>query len=364
MNCPDEFSNAIASWLPGDMPPLVIAGPCAAESEAQLLSVARDLKAIPQVRIFRAGVWKPRTRPDSFQGVGDIALEWLRQVKAETGLAVAVEVASPRHIEASLGAGIDILWVGARTAGNPFSMDEIARALQGVDIPVMVKNPLIPDPGLWMGALERLHRAGVNKLAAVHRGFYPYTHTPFRHDPMWEIPIEMKRQCPNLPLICDPSHISGHPSLIPAIAQQALDLAMDGLMIEVHPEPSSALSDREQQIKPAELQAILNALSVSLPQPGEDSNTWLLALRREIDSLDHEMIRILQRRMGIVDRIGAYKKEQGISLLQLQRWREMLEDRSEKATKAGLDEAFVKALLQLIHKEAIRIQAKRGREKE
>jgi chorismate mutase len=290
--------------------------------------------------------------------VGDIALEWLKEVKLETGLPVAVEVASPRHIEASLRAGIDVLWIGARTAGNPFSMEEIASALGGVDIPVMVKNPLIPDPALWLGALERLKRTGVKRLAAIHRGFYPYVHTPYRHDPMWEIPIELKRQCPELPIICDPSHISGDPSLIAGIAQQALDLAMDGLMIEVHPDPAKALSDSGQQILPEELEAILQSLRIPRAQTPDDSMAWMLTLRREIDQLDHEMIRILQRRMAVVGKIGAYKKEQGISLLQLRRWIEILEDRTRNAEKAGLNKDFVKTLLQIIHKEALRIQAK------
>ncbi|HRZ77501.1 MAG TPA: 3-deoxy-7-phosphoheptulonate synthase, partial [Bacteroidales bacterium] len=302
MNCPELPEAQLEPWLPQGEAPLVIAGPCSAESPEQLMATAHALAAIPQVRVFRAGLWKPRTRPEGFQGVGELGLEWMQAVKAETGLLLTVEVAKPGHVEEALKAGIDILWVGARTSGNPFSMQEIADALRGTEVPVMVKNPLNPDLKLWLGALERLSQAGIRRLAAIHRGFYPYTSSRFRHDPMWEVPIELKRHCTGLPLLCDPSHISGSTTLIPGISQKALDLAMDGLMIEVHVHPSQALTDKRQQLSPAQLRQMLEQLVVRRPGHEPALQDMLAELRHQIDELDHEMLRILDRRMEIVRR--------------------------------------------------------------
>lgn len=321
-----------------------------------MISVARQLSNIPQVKIFRAGIWKPRTRPDGFQGAGSIALEWMRRVKEETALLTTTEVARPQHVEEALKGGVDILWIGARTVGNPFSVQEIADALYGVNVPVMVKNPLNPDLNLWLGALERLSQAGIRKLAGIHRGFYPYTSSKFRHDPMWEIPIELKRHCPELPLICDPSHISGNTTLIPSVSQKALDLAMNGLMIEVHNDPTNALTDRSQQLRPEELILLLQNLKVSVQGGDPDLQNMLTELRKEIDGLDHELIRVLDRRMEIVRKIGSFKKNHGMTVLQIRRWMEIIEDRIEKGERAGLEREFLLKLLQLIHKEAIRIQ--------
>lgn len=356
MECPEPLSEHLEPWLPGGELPLVIAGPCSAESPEQLLSTAHALALIPQVRIFRAGLWKPRTRPDGFQGVGAEGLAWMQAVKAETGLLLTVEVARPAHVEEALKAGIDILWIGARTSGNPFSMQEIAEAVQDTDIPVMVKNPLNPDLKLWLGALERLSQAGIRRLAAIHRGFYPYTSSRFRHDPMWEVPIELKRHCPNLPIICDPSHISGNTALIQGVSQKALDLAMDGLMIEVHHNPAAALTDKKQQLHPSQLSEILGQLVVRRQGNEPGLQDMLAELRNQIDSLDHELIRILDRRMEIVRRIGDFKRDHGMTVLQIRRWMEIIEDRIGRGEQAGLEREFLLKLLQLIHKEAIRIQ--------
>lgn len=357
MNCPERLGNGLENWLPEGPGPLVIAGPCSAETREQVLSTAQELAKIPEVKIFRAGLWKPRTRPDGFQGVGARGLQWMQEAGKETGLLTSTEVANPRHVQEALKAGIDILWIGARTAGNPFSIQEVADSLKGVSIPVMVKNPLNPDTNLWIGALERLRQAGISQLAAIHRGFYPYTSSRFRHDPMWEIPIELKRHCPDLPLICDPSHISGKKELIEGVSQRALDLSMDGLMLEVHRDPQSALTDQSQQLTPAELSGLIGRLIVPRADAPAELQSILEELRKEIDELDHDMIRILDRRMEIVRKIGSYKKGHSLSVLQIKRWMDILEDRIERGEQAGLEKEFMLKLLQLIHKEAIRIQS-------
>lgn len=335
----------------------MIAGPCSAETREQVLATARAIASIPQCRVFRAGIWKPRTRPQAFQGMGASALQWVREAGKETGLLTAVEVARPQHVEEAVEAGIDILWIGARTVGNPFSVQEIADSLRGADIPVMVKNPLIPDINLWIGAMERLDKMGLTRLAAVHRGFFTYHNAGYRHDPMWEIPIELKRYCPAIPIICDPSHITGKPELLQSVSQRALDLAMEGLMIETHINPAAALSDARQQISPAQLEALLATLVVRTPGTGRDFEDLLQGLRQEIDRMDQELIQVLSRRMNIVRRIGAYKKEYGITALQIRRWASIIEDRLEKGESAGLHREFLLRLLQIVHKEAIRIQS-------
>ncbi|MEI6577047.1 MAG: bifunctional 3-deoxy-7-phosphoheptulonate synthase/chorismate mutase type II [Bacteroidota bacterium] len=346
---------SLDQWFPLLKAPLIISGPCSAESEDQVMNTARDLAKVPQVKVFRAGIWKPRTRPDGFQGVGKQGLAWLQRVKAETGLLITTEVASPLHIEQALEAGIDILWIGARTVVNPFSMQEIADSLKGVDIPVMVKNPIHPDIKLWIGALERLNNAGITRLIAVHRGFHYFERQPYRNSPMWEIPIELKRIYPNLPLICDPSHISGKRSGIAAISQKALDLEMDGLMIESHYAPDTALTDARQQLLPADLEKILQNLIVR--SPGDiQFQSRLEQLRTEVDKIDWELLDILGKRMKIVEEIGDYKKENDITVLQIKRWRDIIVDRMDVGIKLGLDRDFLLKVLELIHQESIRRQ--------
>jgi chorismate mutase len=250
----------LKNWLYSGAETLLIAGPCSAENEEQVLATAKALALNPKVKIFRAGIWKPRTRPDGFEGIGNQGLQWLKKVKETTGLLTTVEVATTNHIEECLKHGVDILWIGARTVGNPFSMQELAEVLKGVDIPVLIKNPLNPDLKLWLGAIERLNNVGINKIAAIHRGFYTYNSKPYRNSPMWEIPIELKRIVPDLPIICDPSHIAGDKKLIASVSQRALDLEMDGLMIEVHPDPKNALTDAKQQLTPDEFTVLIDGL--------------------------------------------------------------------------------------------------------
>lgn len=346
----------LSKWLPTGNLPLVISGPCSAETHAQVMDTARKLSAIPQVKVFRAGLWKPRTRPSAFEGVGEVGLQWLKDVQQETGLLTAVEVARPEHVEACLKNNVDILWLGARTVVNPFSVQELSEVLKGVDIPVMVKNPLNPDITLWLGALERLNQAGIKKLAAIHRGFYYYRHALYRNQPMWEVPIELQRQVPDLPVICDPSHISGRRDLLLQVSQKALDLEMAGLMIESHCDPDHALTDANQQITPSELEKLLGSLIVRQTRGNKEFETKLEMLRREIDKMDAELLDILSRRMQIVDEIGQYKKENNITILQIRRWSDIIFDRLNLGSRIGLDREFLLQMLQLVHEESIRRQ--------
>lgn len=346
----------LIDWLPTDDFPLVISGPCSAESRGQVIDTARELAVIPQVKVFRAGLWKPRTRPSTFEGVGDIGLEWLTEVQQETGLLTAVEVASPEHVEACLKHKVNILWLGARTVVNPFSVQELAEVLKGVDIPVMVKNPLNPDVSLWLGALERLNKSGIRKLVAIHRGFYYYHHALYRNQPMWEIPIELQRRVPGLPIICDPSHISGRRDLLLPVSQKALDLEMAGLMIESHTDPDHALTDANQQVTPAELAILLDSLVVRQYTGNIEFETKLEMLRREIDKMDAELLDIMSKRMKIVDEIGEYKKENNITILQIRRWSDIFYDRLSVGSRMGLSREFLLQLLQLMHEESIRRQ--------
>jgi len=338
--------------------PLVIAGPCSAESQEQVMQTAIELAKISKVKYYRAGLWKPRTRPDGFEGVGSAALPWLEEAKKETGLKMVVEVAKPKHIEKCLGAGIDMVWIGARTTANPFSVQELAEALRGVKIPVLVKNPLHPDIKLWIGALERINAVGITKIAAVHRGFFNYDNGPYRNLPMWEISIELKRLIPNLPIICDPSHISGRRELLFEIAQKSFDLAMDGLMIESHINPSNAKTDAAQQLKPADLKTLLNNLIIRKEYGSNDFEIMLENIRREVDDIDSELLQILYRRMGKIEEIGRYKKENNITILQIDRLRKMIKSRLKTGNELGLDNKFLLKLLQLVHKESIQIQTK------
>ncbi|WP_421918089.1 chorismate mutase [Marinifilum sp.] len=347
--------NAIHHWFNKklDTHPIVISGPCSAESEEQMISTAKALNDTKQVQIFRAGVWKPRTRPNSFEGRGLDALQWLNTVKLETGLLSMVEVASPKHVEMCLRHNVDILWIGARTTSNPFSVQELASALQGMNIPVMVKNPINPDINLWIGALERINKAGITKLSAIHRGFYPFEKTRFRNIPKWEIPIELKSRFHNLPIICDPSHIAGSTKYIHEMAQKAMDLNMDGLMIESHFNPKKALSDGEQQITPEELNRLLRGLVCRLHVIDEDEIDQLEKFRNQLDSIDAQLIELLAQRLNIVDEIGEYKQEKNITILQLQRWEKVRERGIELAKSLGLSEKFTTKLLRMIHKESI-----------
>jgi chorismate mutase len=346
----------IKTWLPAEKTPLVIAGPCSAESEEQVLSTARELAKIPQVRVFRAGLWKPRTRPSGFEGVGSTGLKWIKKVKAETGLLTTVEVANPHHVREALKHGVDILWIGARTVVNPFSVQEISEVLRGVDIPVMVKNPLNPDIKIWIGALERLCQVGIRKLVAIHRGFSLFTHSPYRNSPMWEIPIELKRLYPELPILVDPSHICGTTTLLQPVAQKALDLEMDGLMIEVHIRPQEALTDKDQQITPAQLEKLISNLIIRETYGTIEFENKLEELRSEIDKLDEELIQILSKRMDIVEEIGEYKKENNITILQLKRWSRIIHDRVDNGVRLGLSRDFLLRLLEALHEESIQRQ--------
>ena len=347
----------LADWLPTGSKPLVIAGPCSAESEEQLFQTALEIAEIPDVKVFRAGIWKPRTRPGEFEGVGEPGLKWLAEVKKQTGLLTTVEVAKPAHVELALKHNVDILWLGARTVVNPFNVQEIADALEGHDIAVMVKNPLTPDVKLWLGAIERIHAAGIQKIIAVHRGFHYFEKSPFRNAPMWEIPIELKRILPSLPIISDPSHICGNRDLLQSVSQKALDLEMDGLMIESHIDPEHALTDAAQQISPIHLSQLLEQLVFRHKRGTVDFQNKLEGLRTEIDKLDGELIQILAKRMEIIDEIGDYKKENDITILQMKRWAGIIRDRLSIGTHLGLRERFLKTLLNVIHKESLQRQA-------
>ena len=338
--------------------PLIIAGPCSAESESQVLSTARQLAKIPDVKIFRAGVWKPRTRPNGFEGVGVKGLGWLQKMKTETGLEAAVEVANALHVEQALNHNIDYLWIGARTTVNPFSVQEIANALKGVEIPVLVKNPVNPDINAWMGALERVSQAGIKVLMAVHRGFSTFEKTPYRNAPKWEIPIELKRQMPEIPIISDPSHIGGNRNTIAELSQKAMDLAMDGLMIECHLNPDAALSDATQQITPDSLDDILKNLIIRKPEGnGLNGQHTLERLRDEMDSADIALLEAIKKRIEITSKLGDFKKSHNMTILQVNRWQEVLENRLKQAHHLGLDEKLIKDIYQILHSQSVKIQS-------
>lgn len=329
--------------------PIVIAGPCSAESEEQVMETAKQLKS-QDVQIFRAGIWKPRTRPNAFEGVGVEGLEWLRKVKRELGMYVGTEVANAQHVYDALKYDIDVLWIGARTTVNPFAVQEIADALKGVDIPVMVKNPVNPDVDLWIGAIERINQAGVKRIAAIHRGFGVYGKTLYRNDPQWHLPIELRRKVRDMPLFCDPSHIGGKRELIAPISQQALDLNFDGLMIESHISPDKALSDASQQVTPETLDYILSKLVL---RDSKASTEDLNDLRKQIDKLDDHILETLSERMRVASQIGQYKKDHNMTILQTGRFDEILTKRAAQAKEFGLTEGFVKDVLSSIHEESV-----------
>ena len=346
--------NLESILLPGieSKKPLTIAGPCSAETEEQVMNTAIAL-AERGVKIFRAGIWKPRTKPGGFEGIGVEGLAWLNRVKAETGMYTATEVATPKHVESALKAGIDILWVGARTAANPFAVQEVADALQGVNIPILVKNPVNPDLELWIGALERLNQAGVKRLGAIHRGFSSYEKKIYRNLPQWHIPIELRRRIPALPIICDPSHIGGKRELIAPLCQQAMDLGFDGLIVESHCNPDKAWSDASQQVTPEVLDYILNLLVI---REMKQSTENLTQLRRQIDECDNSIIDILSKRMRVAREIGTYKKEHNMAILQTDRYNEILDKRGAQGALCGMDAGFIKKVFEAIHEESVRQQ--------
>jgi chorismate mutase len=348
----------LSDWVTSDRP-LIISGPCSAETESQTIATCKQIAATGKVHALRAGIWKPRTRPGQYEGAGDIGLQWLIQAKHETGLPVTTEVANAAHVDACLKAGVDILWVGARTTVNPFSVQEIADALKGVDIPVMVKNPVNPDLELWIGALERLNNAGITKLAAIHRGFSSFEKGPFRNAPMWDMAIELKTRFPDLKIICDPSHISGNRDLIALISQKALDLDMDGLMIESHINPDAAWSDAKQQVTPLVLGKIIEGLVVrKVSSDNKSFKDTLSVLRDQIDALDDDIMQKMSARMKVSEKIGQYKKENNVTILQVNRWEEILQTRAAMGKAMGLDEGFVRDFLRLLHHESIQVQTK------
>ena len=332
--------------------PLVIAGPCSAESEQQVMDTAQQL-ANNGIRIFRAGVWKPRTKPGGFEGKGKPALPWLQRVKAETGMLVATEVATPAHVEAALEAEVDILWIGARTSANPFSVQSIADALRGVDVPVFVKNPVNPDIELWTGALQRINNAGIQRLGAIHRGFSSVDQKLYRNPPMWHLPIELKRRFPALPVITDPSHMGGRRDLIAPISQQAMDLGFDGLMIESHCNPDCAWSDAKQQVLPEVLDFILDRLVI---RDSVEATESISQLRKQIDELDNALMDLLTKRMRISREIAEYKKLHNMTVVQTTRYSEILDKRGAQGSLCGMNPDFVKKVYEAIHSESVRQQ--------
>lgn len=339
--------------LPSDSErPFVIAGPCSAETEEQVMSTARQL-AEKGCHMFRAGIWKPRTKPGGFEGNGEMALPWMQQVKKETGMLTATEVATPEHVELALKYGVDILWVGARTTANPFAMQALADSMKGIENPVLVKNPVNPDLELWIGALERINGAGIKRLGAIHRGFSSYDKKIYRNLPMWQIPIELHRRIPNLPIVCDPSHIGGRRDLIAPLCQQAMDLGMNGLIVESHCDPDKAWSDASQQVTPDILDYILSILVIRDELQTTENIT---ALRKQIDEIDNSLMDLLAKRMRICREIGQYKKEHGMTVVQTSRYSEILDKRGAQGALCGIGADCVKQIFEAIHEESVNQQ--------
>ena len=339
--------------LPSDSKrPFVIAGPCSAETEEQVMETAKEL-AIKGCHMFRAGVWKPRTKPGGFEGHGEPALAWMAEVKKETGMLIGTEVATPEHVELAMKYGLDMLWIGARTSANPFAMQQLADAMKGLEVPVLVKNPVNPDLELWIGAMERINQAGVKKMAAIHRGFSSVDKSMYRNAPMWQIPIELRRRIPNLPIVCDPSHMGGKRELIAPLSQQALDLGFDGLMIESHCDPDKAWSDAKQQVTPEVCDYIVGML-VARDNTFTTENIKLL--RQQIDNIDNELVELLAKRMRVCREIGQYKKEHNIQVLQTGRYNEILDKRGVQGSLTGMSSDFIKQVFEHIHEESVRQQ--------
>lgn len=349
--------NPIKAWLPNIDNPLLISGPCSLETEEQTMETARLLAKDKRVFVFRGGVWKPRTRPGSFEGVGSIGLNWLQQVKEETGLPVGTEVANAQHTEDALKAGLDVLWIGARSTASPFVVQEIADVLKGTDSVVMIKNPVNPDVQLWMGAVERISQAGIKNIVGIHRGFTPFRQTKYRNYPNWKTFIELKRLLPNLPVICDPSHIAGTREYLHEVSQKAFDMGMDGLMLESHRDPSCALSDAGQQLTPADLGKLLDKLVIRNESANNpDFDNQLDVLRNRIDAIDAELLETLASRVEIVKQIGQYKRDNNVTALQINRWTQLMENRVNLGKSMDINETFVKILFQLIHEDSVRMQ--------
>ncbi len=347
----------VQSWWPASGKPFLISGPCSVETEDQLIETANALAAEGKTHLLRGGIWKPRTRPDSFEGVGEKGLEWMVNARKESGLPIATEVATAEHVELCLKHDFDVLWIGARTTVNPFSVQEIADALKGTNVPVIVKNPVNPDLQLWIGAIERIHRAGITKIIAMHRGFSHFGDSIYRNKPMWEIPIALKTQFPDLSIFCDPSHICGRRDLLAQVAQKALDLRMDGLMLESHRDPDNAWSDARQQVTPEKLSEIIDSLFVRNPESDNEKYTnELHAIRSRIDKVDEEIIQLISKRMRITEELAHYKKEHNVTILQVERWKEIMEGRTMLGESLGLTKEFLEKYLEQLHKESIRTQ--------
>lgn len=342
-----------------DKKPLIISGPCSAETEEQVLATALALSKTGKVDVLRAGIWKPRTRPGSFEGIGPKGLPWLQKAKELTGMPVAVEVATAKQVEDALHFGVDILWIGARTTVNPFSVQDVADALKGVDVPVLIKNPINPDLELWIGAVERIQKAGIKKVGLIHRGFSSYGNTEYRNAPMWHLAIELKRRHPELPMICDPSHISGRRDILQAVAQEAIDLDYDGLMLETHVDPDNAWSDAKQQITPEKFGEMLDNITWKHERSeNKEFNTALEKLRNQINGIDDEILLLLGNRMKIAEKIGQYKKENNITILQTNRWNEILDRAIRAGEKLGLSKEFILKYFDAVHLESINRQNK------
>jgi chorismate mutase len=335
--------------------PVIIAGPCSAETEEQVMNTAVPLAQMG-IKIFRSGIWKPRTRPSAFEGVGPRGLKWLQRVQKETGMLVATEVANVKHVHEALKHGMDIIWIGARTSANPFAVQDIADSLRGVNIPVMVKNPVNPDVDLWIGAIERINNAGIRQMAAIHRGFSSYERTLYRNSPQWQVPIELRRRVPEIPILTDPSHICGNRDFLLDISQKAMDLNFDGLIIEAHCNPEKALSDANQQVTPEGLKSMLDRIVMRDPEVKEDLMLTLAELRDQIDKLDDRIINLLEERMQVSEKIGEHKKVNNITILQTKRWDDMLKNRLRLGSRKGLSEEFIIKLFRSIHQESINHQ--------
>lgn len=335
--------------------PIIIAGPCSVESREQLMQTALELRKMPQVSMIRAGVWKPRTRPGGFEGLGEPALAWIQETARETGMTFCCEVARPEHVELCRHYGIENVWLGARTTANPFMVEELCEALRGSGMRVMVKNPMNPDVRLWIGAIERLQQSGTTVTAAIHRGFSMYNNHCYRNEPLWEVPMELQRRMPDMPLLCDPSHIAGRADLVPTVAYAAMRIGFDGLMVEVHPSPAQAFTDAQQQLSPADMADLLASLPLrdTSDKPSEPA---LESLRRNLDEVDHEMIALLGRRMSLARQIAELKRRQQMPIYQPKRWDIVVKDRLKQAESLGIDTAFLKEILEKIHGESVRIQ--------
>jgi chorismate mutase len=348
----------LANTIKNQKRPFLITGPCSAESPEQLVEVCQELAENKLAHVLRAGIWKPRTRPDSFEGMGAIALPWLVEAGKLTGLPVTTEVANRQHVELALKAGIDILWIGARTTVNPFAIQEIADVLKGVNIPVMVKNPVNPDLELWIGAFERLEKAGITDLTAIHRGFSVYKHPKYRNVPTWELPIALGNRLPEIPIICDPSHIAGRRDLLLEVSQKAMDLNFDGLMIESHPNPDKAWSDSAQQVTPKVLQQIVKSLILRSSEISSSELSILEGMRDKISSLDDRLFDILSARMKMSEDVGLFKRENNITILQEKHWAQVLLTRLDKGDDYKLSDHFIRQIMDALHQESIRHQTK------